>query len=154
MKAVIINGSIANNQSCALFAFSYGFLIPIFLLNLGMTTNITSLFAPGDALLTSSIVISLIISKPVGGFLGAKLAKFPSKVRLGMAFMTVPQMSTTLATASIAATYGIFSESLLASLVVLSLVTIIFGPFLIRLALRHGEQKPSRFEKLWLGTES
>jgi len=133
------------------FAFSYGFLIPIFLLNLGMTTNITSLFAPGDALLTFSIVISLIISKSAGGYLGAKLAKFPSKVRLGMAFMTVPQMSTTLATASIAATYGIFSESLLASLVVLSLVTIIFGPFLIRLALRHGERKPSRFEKLWLG---
>jgi len=136
------------------FAFSYGFLIPIFLLNLGMTTNITSLFAPGDALLTCLIVISLIISKLVGGFLGARLAKFPSKVRLGMSIMTVPQMSTTLATASIAATYGIFSEGLLASLVVLSLVTIIFAPFLTRLILRRGEEKPSRFTVLWRGNRS
>jgi Kef-type K+ transport system membrane component KefB len=136
------------------FAFSYGFLIPIFLLNLGMTTNITSLFAPGDALLTCLIVISLIISKLVGGFLGARLAKFPSKVRLGMSIMTVPQMSTTLATASIAATYGIFSEGLLASLVVLSLVTIIFAPFLTRLILRRGKEKPSRFTVLWRGNRS
>ncbi len=137
-----------------IFAFSYGFLIPIFLLNLGMTTNIRSLSASGDALLTCLIVVSLIISKSVSGFLGARLAKFPSKVRLGIGLMTVPQMSTTLATASIAAAYGIFSEGLLASLVVLYLVTIIFAPFLTRLTLRRGEQKPSRFEKLWLGTES
>jgi Kef-type K+ transport system membrane component KefB len=90
----------------------------------------------------------------VSGFLGARIAKFPSKVRLGIGFMTVPQMSTTLATASIAATYGIFSEGLLASLVVMSLVTIIFGPFLIRLTLQRGKQKPGRFEKLWRGTKS
>jgi len=137
-----------------IFAFSYGFLIPIFLLNLGMTTNITSLFAPEDALLTLVIIISLIISKSVSGFLGARIAKFPSKVRLGIGFMTVPQMSTTLATASIAATYGVFSEGLLASLVVMSLVTIIFGPFLIRLTLQRGKQKPGRFKKLWRGTKS
>ncbi|UCE16792.1 MAG: cation:proton antiporter [Candidatus Bathyarchaeota archaeon] len=137
-----------------IFAFSYGFLIPIFLLNLGMTTNITALFAPGDALLTLVIVISLIISKSVSGFLGARVAKFPSKIRLGIGFMTVPQMSTTLATASIAATYGIFSEGLLASLVVMSLVTIVFGPFLIKLTLQRGEPKPSRFEKMWRGTKS
>ena len=132
-----------------IFAISYGFLIPIFLLNLGMSTNIATLFAPGDALLTGLIVISLIISKSVSGFLGARLAKFPSRVSFGMGVITVPQMSTTLATASIAAAYGIFSEGLLASLVVLSIVTITFAPFLARLALRRGEQKPSGFEKLW-----
>ena len=136
------------------FALSYGFLIPIFLLNLGMTTNIGTLFAPQDALLACLIVTSLIISKSVSGFLGARLAKFPSRVSFGMGFMTVPQMSTTLATASIAAAYGIFSEGLLASLVVLSIVTITIAPFLIKLTFRHGEQKPSRFEKLWRGTGS
>lgn len=120
-----------------IFAISYGFLIPIFLLNLGMTTNIATLFAPGDALLTGVIVISLIISKSVSGFLGARLIGFPSRTSWGLGVMTVPQMSTTLATASIAAAYGIFSEGLLASLVVLSIVTITFAPFLARFALRR-----------------
>jgi len=46
-----------------IFAISYGFLIPIFLLNLGMSTNIATLFAPGDTLLTGLIVISLITSR-------------------------------------------------------------------------------------------
>jgi Kef-type K+ transport system membrane component KefB len=134
------------------FALSYGFLIPIFLLNLGMITNIETLFAPHDAALACLIIASLIISKSVSGFLGARLAKFPFRVSLGMGVMTIPQMSTTLATASIAATYGIFSEGLLAALVLLSIVTITIAPFLTKLAFRREDQEPSRFAKLWRGT--
>ena len=131
------------------FALSYGFLIPIFLLNLGMTTNIETLFAPQDALLACLIITSLIISKSVSGFLGARLAKFPSRVSFGMGVMTIPQMSTTLATASVAAAYGIFSDALLTALVVLSIVTITITPLLTRLTFRPERQGPSRFTKLW-----
>ena len=136
------------------FAVSYGFLIPIFLLNLGMTTNVETLFVPQNAALACLVVASLIISKLVSGFLGARLAKFPVRVSLGMGVMTIPQMSTTLATASIAAAYGIFSENLVAALVVLSIVTITIAPLLTKLAFRREEQKPSRFEKLWRRTGS
>ena len=135
-----------------IFALSYGFLIPIFLLNLGMTTNIETLFVPQDAVLACLIITSLIVSKSVSGFLGARLAKFPSRVSFGMGVMTIPQMSTTLATASVAAAYGIFSEALLAALVVLSIVTITIAPFLIRLIFRREDQEPSRFTKLWRRT--
>jgi len=136
------------------FALSYGFLIPIFLLNLGMTTNLETLFVPQDAVLACLIITSLIISKVVSGFLGARLAKFPLRVSFGMGVMTIPQMSTTLATASIAAAYGIFSEGLLAALVVLSIVTITIAPFLIRLIFRREDQEPSGFTKLWRGFKS
>ncbi|MGC9346048.1 MAG: cation:proton antiporter [Candidatus Bathyarchaeales archaeon] len=61
------------------FAISYGFLIPIFLLNLGMTTNVTTFFAPRNAFFTVLIVTTLIISKSVSGFLGARLAGFTSR---------------------------------------------------------------------------
>ena len=123
-----------------IFAISYGFLIPIFLLSLGMTTNIATLFAPGDALLTGLIVLSLIISKSVSGFLGARLAGFPLRISWGMGFMTIAQMSTTLATASLALDYGIFSEDILAALVVLSVVTIVTVPFLTKLTLIRGRE--------------
>jgi len=137
-----------------IFAISYGFLIPIFLLNLGMTTNIATLFAPGDALLTGLIVISLIISKSVSGFLGARLIGFPSRTSWGLGFMTIAQMSTTLATASLALEYGIFTEEILAALVVLSIVTIIIVPLLTKLTLGYEGEKPSRFTRLWRGTGS
>lgn len=137
-----------------IFALSYGFLIPIFLLNLGMTTNVETLLVPQDAALAGLIIASLVISKIVSGFLGARLAKFPPRASFGMGVMTIPQMSTTLATASIAAQYGIFSDALLTALVVLSMVTITIAPFLTRLTFRRKTQKPSRFERLWRGVKS
>jgi Kef-type K+ transport system membrane component KefB len=137
-----------------IFAISYGFLIPIFLLNLGMTTNIATLFAPGDALLTGLIVISLIISKSVSGFLGARLIGFPLRTSWGMGVITIAQMSTTLATASLALKYGIFTEDILAALVVLSIVTIIIAPLLTKLTLGYKGEKPSKFTVLWRGKES
>ena len=137
-----------------IFAISYGFLIPIFLLNLGMSTNIATLFAPRDALLTGLIVISLIISKSVSGFLGARLIGFPSRTSWGLGVMTIAQMSTTLATASLALKYGIFTEDVLAALVVLSIVTIIIAPLLAKLALGYKVEKPSKFTVLWRGKES
>ena len=60
-----------------IMAISYGFLIPIFLLSLGMTTNLGAIFAPGDALATGLIILTLIASKSVSGFIGGRLAGFP-----------------------------------------------------------------------------
>jgi len=133
------------------FAISYGFLIPIFLLNLGMTTNITTLFAPGDALFTFIIVVTLIATKSLSGFLGARLAGFPSRTSWGMGFMTSAQMSTTLATASLGLKYGIFTEDILTALVILSIVSIMTSPFLAKLTLGHEVEKPSKFTRLWRG---
>lgn len=119
-----------------IISISYGFLIPIFLFNLGIGTNFRVLLSPENVLLAGLVVCSLIASKVFGGFLGARLAKFPSKTSLGMGIVTIPQMSTTLATASLAVEYGIFSEELLTSLVIMSIITIILGPLLTRVAFR------------------
>jgi len=135
-------------------AISYGFLIPIFLLSLGMTTNIAALFAPGDALSTGLIVLSLIVSKSVSGFIGGRLAGFPLRISWGMGVMTIAQMSTTLATASLAFQYGIFDENIVAALVLLSIVTIIVTPLLTKLILGTPTEKPSKFTILWRGNKS
>jgi Kef-type K+ transport system membrane component KefB len=135
------------------FAISYGFLIPIFLLNLGMTTNIGTLFAPGDVLFTLLIVVGLMVSKSVSGFLGARLAGFGSGVSLGMGLLTSAQMSTTLATASLGLQYGVFGEDVLTALVVLSVVSIVLAPLLARLILGVETEKPSKFTVNWRGDE-
>jgi len=134
-----------------IFAISYGFLIPIFLLNLGMTTNISTLFSPADALFTFLIVSTLIVSKSVSGFLGARLLGFNSRISLGMGVLTSAQMSTTLATASLGLQYGLFTEDILAALVVLSIFSIVIAPLLARSILRIETEKPSKFTTLWQG---
>jgi len=68
--------------------------------------------------------------------------------------MTIAQMSTTLATASLALKYGIFTEDILAALVVLSIMTIIITPLLTKLTLGYKVEKPSKFTILWRGKES
>jgi len=137
-----------------IIAISYGFLIPIFLLSLGMTTNIGAIFAPGDALATGLIILTLIMSKSVSGFIGGRLAGFPLRISWGMGVMTVAQMSTTLATASLAFQYGIFDENIVAALVLLSIVTIIVTPLLTKLILGTTTEKPSKFTILWRGNKS
>ena len=137
-----------------IIAISYGFLIPIFLLSLGMTTNITTIFAPGDALSTGLIVLSLIVSKSVSGFIGGRLAGFPLRISWGMGVMTIAQMSTTLATASLAFQYGIFDENIVTALVLLSIITIIVTPLLTKLILGTTTEKPSKFTRLWRGNKS
>ncbi|UCC58721.1 MAG: cation:proton antiporter [Candidatus Bathyarchaeum sp.] len=137
-----------------IIAISYGFLIPIFLLSLGMTTNLATIFAPGDALATGLIILSLIVSKSVSGYLGGRLAGFPSRISWGMGVMTIAQMSTTLATASLAFQYEIFDENIVAALVLLSIVTIIVTPLLTKLIIRYDKGKPTKFTKLWRGEKS
>jgi len=137
----------------SVFAISYGFLIPIFLLNLGMTTNMPALFAPGDALFTFLIVTTLMLSKSVSGFLGGRLVGFNSRASLGMGIITSAQMSTTLATASLGLQYGIFSEEILAALVVLSIISIVIAPLLAKVVLGIETEKPSKFATMWQGNE-
>jgi Kef-type K+ transport system membrane component KefB len=137
-----------------IIAISYGFLIPIFLLSLGMNTNITTIFSPGDLLSTGLILVSLMVSKSVSGFLGGRLVGFPSKISWGMGVMTIAQMSTTLATASLAFQYGIFDENIVAALVLLSIVTILVTPILTKLILGHRTEKPSKFSRLWRGNKT
>ena len=137
-----------------IMAISYGFLIPIFLLSLGMNTNITTIFSPGDFLSTGLILLSLMVSKSVSGYLGGRLVGFPSKISWGMGIMTMAQMSTTLATASLAFQYGIFDENIVAALVLLSIVTIIVTPLLTKLVLGYRTEKASKFNRLWRGNKT
>ena len=136
-----------------IIAISYGFLIPIFLLSLGMNTNITTIFASGDLLATGLILVSLMVSKSVSGYLGGRLVGFPSKISWGMGVMTIAQMSTTLATASLAFQYGIFDQNIVAALVLLSIVTIIVTPILTKLIFGYRTEKPSKFSRLWRGNK-
>ena len=111
---------------------SYGFFIPIFFLILGMQTDISVFTSLSNITLLIVIVLGLILSKTVSGWLGGRLLKFSNKESLLIGVSTTPQLSTTLAVAYAALSFGILSGEVISALVVLSIITTFFAPIAIK----------------------
>jgi len=116
-----------------LHAISYGIFIPIFLIEIGIETDLTAFISATSVLIaTLAIIGGLIAAKLLSGFLASRLVGFSGKTSLLIGSSSIPQLSTTLAVAFIAAELGLFDPSLEASIVMLSIVTVLIAPFLIR----------------------
>ncbi len=116
-----------------LHAISYGIFIPVFLIEIGIETDLTAFVGASNLLIaTFAIIGGLIASKILSGFLAGRLGGFSGKTSLLIASASIPQLSTTLAVAFVASELGLFDPSLEASIVVLSIVTVLIAPFLIR----------------------
>lgn len=112
---------------------SYGIFIPTFFLIMGAKTDF-SVFSTGVSLvLTLAVVLGLILSKVFSSLIAARLIGLPLAEGLFIGFATIPQLSTTLAVAFAAQEYGLLTQELITSLVVLSMLTTIISPMLIRL---------------------
>ena len=93
--------------------------------DLSVYSSITSLG------LTIAIVLGLFISKTLSGWLAGRLLGFTHKESLLIGIATTPQLSTTLATAFVASEFGLLSNELITSLIMLSVVTTLVTPYLI-----------------------
>jgi Kef-type K+ transport system membrane component KefB len=124
----------SHKLSNKLHAISYGIFIPVFLIEIGVETDLTAFIsATGILVATIAIIGGLIVSKLLSGFLAGRIAGFSGKTSLLIGSASIPQLSTTLAVAFIASELGLFNPGLEASIVVLSIVTVIVAPFLIRM---------------------
>lgn len=130
----------------------YGFLIPFLFISIGMETNFGVLFAKGG--LTGNLaiilltVVGLVVSKIGSGFLALKFSGFPSAQGVCAGLMTVPQLSATLAAASIGKSLGILDTNFFNAIVILSIITTLPVPTLVRLLIKR---KHIEFEPLGAG---
>lgn len=122
---------------------SYGIFIPTFFVVVGLQTDISSLIGMHSAIPIILLVIaSLVVAKYASGYIAARAAKFDPTAAKLFAATSLPQLSTTLATAFVAFNLGIIDQILLTSLVLLSVTTVLLSPFLInRLADRLEQEK-------------
>lgn len=115
-----------------LHALSYGLFIPIFFIVLGANTNLLLLASIGSAIWFSVILISSsLISKFVSGFAGGMVSHFTARQSMVLGAATIPQLSVAIAAASFGEQFGL-SEELIATIVLLSIVTTLVGPILVR----------------------
>ena len=117
---------------------SYGIFIPTFFIVIGLQTDIGALTnATSTIFVITSIILALIASKYLSGYFGARLVGFNNIESNFFAATSLPQLSTTLATAFVAFNLAIIDQTLLTALVLLSVATVLLSPILIgRLSIK------------------
>ncbi len=124
---------------------SYGIFIPVFFVVVGLQTDLGVFTNIGSVLLTmTALVFALVCSKYLSGYFAARLVGFDKLESNFFAATSLPQLSTTLATAFVVFNLGLIDQTLLTSLVVLSVLTVLLSPILIR---RHAVGLQTRKEE-------
>lgn len=110
----------------------YGFLIPFLFLSIGMQTDLRVMASPGNLTVVVLTVLGLVLSKTLSGWVAMRLTGFANGHALCAGLMTVPQLSATLAAAAVGRSLGMLDNNFFNAIVVLSIVTTIPIPSLVR----------------------
>lgn len=117
----------------------YGLLVPFLFLSIGMKTNLPILFSAwNNAAIVLATLFGLVISKVASGWLALRLSGFDNKKGLCAGLMTVPQLSATLAAATVALQLHMITEPFFNAIVCLSIFTTVPVPTLVRLLIIKG----------------
>ena len=145
LVGLILAESIKNHKiENKLHAISYGLFIPIFLLEIGIETDLTVLFdVSGATFLVIAIIVGLIVSKLLSGYFAGRLIGFRNRNSVLIGAASMPQLSTSLAVAFTALELGFIDSSLQVSIVLLSITTVLISPLLIGLIFIPRKRHPS-----------
>jgi len=122
-------------------SIGYGFLIPFLFVSIGMKSDFSCLSQGGDILVVAATIIGLFLSKTISGFVAMKISGFSPRISLAAGLMTVPQLSATLAAAAIGKETGILDDTFFNAIILLSLVTTLPIPNLVRWVISRGENE-------------
>ena len=116
-------------------SIGYGFLIPFLFVSIGMECDFRAFLQPGSAQIVFWTVILLVTSKVISGFIAMRFTGFGNTASFAAGLMTVPQLSATLAAAAIGKSLGILNDTFFNAIIILSLITTLPIPNLVRLVV-------------------
>lgn len=119
-------------------AIGYGLFIPIFFASIGMTTDLSGISLTSGAFLGGlvAIVFGVIFLKVFVTYISSRFMRVKPTESLVIGISMIPQLSTTLALGYAGRQMGIFGNDMVASLVVLSIVSVIVCPILLRIFIK------------------
>jgi len=112
--------------------------VPIVFIIIGTQVNLTIFRFAGNSLLATSILLYLILVRSISLYIAARMSDFSAREAAGFGFSTIPQLTGALAIAVASFELGIIPEALFNSIVIVSIITTIIGPFLSRILLFPG----------------
>jgi Kef-type K+ transport system membrane component KefB len=113
-----------------LSGFSYGFLIPVFFINVGLSFDLTAMMDPGILLLALQLIGAAVAVKVLPPFL--MLRGIPLRETLAAGVLLSARLSLVIAVATIGVRIGLMGEELRSSVILLAVVTSTFAPTLFR----------------------
>ncbi len=112
-------------------AISYGLFIPIFFFVVGMDLDLSVLKSfDVKNLLMLAIILGLILSKLISGYIAGRLVKLSKKNSALFGSISITQLTTTLAVTYTASSIGLLDSVLVSSIIILAIITTILGPIL------------------------
>ncbi len=115
----------------------YGLMIPFLFVSIGMETDFSAFSSVGNVWIILLTVAGLVGSKIFSGWLAMRMSGFRGMSGLCAGLMTVPQLSATLAAASIGKSLGMLDDNFFNAIIILSIVTTLPVPNLVRWVIGH-----------------
>ena len=131
LTGLFLGESIEGEEMCKkLSSIGRGFLIPIFFIVVGMDADVSVFLDSVNYIyLVVAIVLGLMISKLIGGYIYSKTIFHRELPLIGVVFF--PQLGATLVATKIGQEYGLIDEPLFTSVVVMAIVTALSTPFIV-----------------------
>lgn len=111
-----------------------GFFVPFFFLNMGLMFDFKGIGNVG--IFASILLVALIVSQIIGGFLGGKIGRFNFKDSLIIGTALIPRNELALVVSTIGLEIGLLGSEVFSALILISLVTTIITPLLLRLIIK------------------
>jgi Kef-type K+ transport system membrane component KefB len=122
-------------------SIGYGLLIPFLFISIGMTSNFRAFTQIENIYIILFTVVGLVVSKVGSGWMAMRLSGFGNRQGLCAGLMTVPQLSATLAAAAVGKDLGMLDDNFFNAIIILSIVTTIPIPTLVRLIIERSGVK-------------
>jgi len=116
-----------------LHVMSYGLFIPTFFIIIGSQMDIGFIFEGGIVLLLSiTIIVGSLGSKFFSGWISGRIAGYSNTESLLVGASATPRLSTAMAVSVTGLALGLITQELVSIVILLSLISTVIGPSLIR----------------------
>ena len=121
---------------------AYGFFVPIFFIDIGLSTDVRELFGASFWLFVAMALVA-IFGKVIGAGLGALWAGFSRReaLQLGIGMMSRGEVG--LIVAAVGISSGMIDQAVFSAVVGVVIITTLLTPPLLRLAFRKPKPKPA-----------
>ena len=113
----------------------YGFFIPIFFVSIGVGITLDNI---SDVLLMGGLLTFIgIVSKIIGCGIGAKLVNFTTRESFQIGISMIPRAEVALIVANIGVNKGIIGYEILASTILLVIISTVVTPLLLKISYKN-----------------
>ena len=126
-----------------LSALGFGFLIPIFFINVGVEFDLTNVLGPGQLQFTLKLLVLAIMVKLVPSLI-LTLQRIPLRAAMKAGILLSARLSLIMAAAEIGLREGLITPAIKDSIILLALLTCLLGPTLFKLLQPAGTDQLGR----------